>query len=238
MRQDLYTQMYHQEEYYWWHKAKRALVKQFLPPNPHLRILDIGCGTGKLMQELSHFGSVWGIDSNAQAIAFCRSRGLKHVYQQRLPQIKLKHKFDVITCLDVLEHIADDVAALKNINQLLKPDGRLIFTVPAYPWLFSYWDRILGHHRRYNPSRLKQILSAARLKSKKITYVYIFLVPLVIPFRFLRQIVFARKVPQSDFINLPNWAHQFLFKLARVEQKLLGLINLPFGLSLLCIARK
>ena len=169
MRSDLYPQLYSQEEYYWWHRAKHAAVKQFLFRQSNLRILDIGCGTGKLLQDLSQFGSVWGVDSNAQAIAFCRKRGLKRVYLQELPHIKLKQKFDYITCLDVLEHVADDTAALKNIYSLLNPRGCLILTVPAYPWLFSYWDKILGHYRRYTPFQLKQVLAHAHLKPIKIS---------------------------------------------------------------------
>jgi len=238
MRQDLYEQMYRQEEYYWWHQSKRALVKQFLPPKSNLHILDIGCGTGKLMEELTQFGSVWGVDTHPQAIKFCRRRGLKHIYLQRLPNLRLKHKFDVIICLDVLEHIADDLTALKTIHHLLKTDGRLILTVPVYPWLFSYWDKILGHYRRYTPSRLERVLKRAKLKPIKITFVYTFLLPLIVPFRLIRQIVFTRIKPQSDFINLPMWLHKLLFKLASVEHKFLRSYNLPFGLSLFCIVQK
>lgn len=238
MRQDLYQQMYRQEEYYWWHQAKRALVKQFLPRKSNLRILDIGCGTGKLLQELSQFGSVWGVDANSQAISFCRRRGLKYVYQNQLPQIKLRQKFDVIICLDVLEHIATDTATLKTINRLLKPNGQLILTVPAYPQLFSYWDKILGHYRRYNRKQLYNLITKSGLIPIKISFVYTFLIPIVIPFRLFRHWLFRHQKPQSDFIELPRLLHLLLLTLAKLEQRLLRYINLPFGLSLICIARK
>ena len=238
MRPDLYSQLYSQEEYYWWHRAKRHLVKQFLPTQRKLRILDIGCGTGKLLQELSASGSVWGVDSSTQAIAFCRRRGIKQVYQQQLPRLQLKQKFDVITCLDVLEHVADDTAALQVINQLLKPHGRLILTVPAYPWLYSYWDKILGHHRRYNRSQLYKLIIDSGLVPIKLSFVYSFLLPIVIPFRWLRQRLFRRQKPQSDFIELPRLLHRLLLVIAKLEQRLLSYINLPFGLSLICVAQK
>ena len=197
----------------------------------------------KSVVTLWHWTSpVWFKDlggwSNPQAIKFCRRRGLKHIYLQRLPNLRLKHKFDVIICLDVLEHIADDLTALKTIHHLLKTDGRLILTVPVYPWLFSYWDKILGHYRRYTPSRLERVLKRAKLKPIKITFVYTFLLPLIVPFRLIRQIVFTRIKPQSDFINLPMWLHKLLFKLASVEHKFLRSYNLPFGLSLFCIVQK
>lgn len=236
MRQDLYSDMYTQEEFYWWHKAKRQLVKQFLPRRKNLKILDIGCGTGKLMEELKPYGKVWGIDASKQAIAFCQQRHLTRVYHEDFP--KLKHvntQFDVITCLDVLEHIANDTQALRMIKKLLKPHGRAIITVPAYQWLFSYWDTILGHQRRYGNTELEQKVKKANLAIVKLSFVYSFLLPLVIPFRLIRHKLFRAKTPTSDFIKLPSVFHSLFFFLATIEQKIIAKATIPFGVSLLCI---
>ncbi len=238
MRSDLYQEMYHQEEYYWWHKAKRELVKKLLPRQNNLRILDIGCGTGKLMEDLRQSGEVWGIDVNPQAVNFCHRRGLKRVSLEKFPDITLHQKFDVIICLDVLEHIKDDHKAIAVISHLLKNNGLAIITVPAYQWLFSYWDEILHHYRRYYPRQLRRCFLGTGLKIFKLSFVYSFLLPLAIPFRFLRHRSFMKKTPTSDFIKLPQWIHAFFFALAKIEQLLIQYVNLPFGISLLCVAKK
>ena len=238
MRQDLYCQMYNQEEYYWWHKAKRNLVHRYIK-GKNLKILDIGCGTGKLLEELQPYGKVYGLDANPQALKFCRKRHLRYLFQGHFPQIpNINHQFDVIICLDVLEHIGDDQTSFQVIRKLLKPSGFAIITVPAYPWLFSYWDKILGHQRRYGKKDLKRLAKLAKLKVIKLSYLYSFLVPLGIPFRLIRQITSKNQTPSSDFINLPSKAHQWLLALAKVEHHLLKYINLPFGLSLFCILKK
>lgn len=241
MRSDLYAQMYHQEEHYWWYISRRNLVKQLLPSGRRLQILDIGCGTGKLLEELQDYGQAFGIDFNSRAIKFCRQRRLKLVYRDKFPSLRssLRRKtFDVITCLDVLEHIDDDTAALRTITKLLRPGGRLIMTVPAYPWLFSYWDEISGHYRRYSRPHLLQVLKKAGLQPVKISHLYSFLMPIAIPFRYLRHLLFKHKTPPSDFITLHPLVNNFLFSLATFEQFLLRYFNFPFGLSLVCIAEK
>lgn len=239
MRSDLHNQIYHLEESYWWYKSRRNLIKELLPKCKSLKILDIGCGTGKLMEELQPYGQIYGIDASPRAVSFCRSRHLQRVYKTTFPRHRhLKHhRFDVIICLDVLEHIRNDGLAIRTINQLLRPGGKLILTVPAYPWLFSYWDKISGHYRRYSTSQLQSLLSHAGFNIIKISHLYSFLLPIAIPFRFIRNHLF-KKSPKSDFIKLASGVNQLLFNLATLERVLLKYINLPFGLSLLCVAQK
>lgn len=238
MRPDLYTDMYWQEEYYWWHRAKRRLVKTLLPPKDRLKILDIGCGTGKLVEELQAKGEVWGVDINETAISFCRQRGLSRVFVGKLPVLNITEHFDVIICLDVLEHIKKDHLAIKNIQKLLKPGGKLILTVPAYQWLYSYWDKILHHYRRYSPQHLRNCFLGTDLYITKLSFFYSYLLPFVIPFRFIRQKKFTKKTPTSDFIKLPQWLNSLFFALAKVEHFFIQYVNIPFGISLLCIAEK
>lgn len=240
MRSDLHNQIYHLEESYWWYKSRRNLIKELLPKRKSLKILDIGCGTGKLMEELQPYGQIYGLDASPKAVDFCHRRHLHRVYQATFPKIHRsinQHRFDVIICLDVLEHIRDDRLALQTINRLLRPRGRLIITVPAYPWLFSYWDKLSGHHRRYSASQLLSLLDQAHLKIIKLSYLYSFLLPLAIPFRLIRN-HFFKQSPKSDFIKLASGVNQLLFGLATLERVVLKYVNLPFGLSLLCVAQK
>lgn len=241
MRPDLYQKIHKLEKDYWWYVSRRELIKQLLPQKPNLKILDIGCGAGKLLEELKSYGQVYGIDSSSQAVKFCKQRGLKHIYINKFPQVPksiLKKKFDVITCLDVIEHIEDDTKAIKTITNLLVPGGRLILTVPAYPWLFSYWDTMSGHYRRYSQHQLLNLINKSKLALTKITYLYSFLIPIAIPFRVIRHQFFKHKPPPSDLIKLHPLINKFLFSLAIIEQRIRSHVKLPFGLSLLCIAEK
>ncbi len=241
MRSDLYAQMYRQEEHYWWHISRRNLVKQLLPSGRRLHLLDIGCGTGKLLEELQGYGEAFGIDFNLQAIRFCHRRRLKRVYLDKFPKLRSslrRQTFDVVTCLDVLEHIDSETTALRTIKKLLRPGGRLIMTVPAYPWLFSYWDEMSGHYRRYSRDHLLRVLRKTGLEPIKVSYLYSFLMPIAVPFRYLKHLLFKHKTPPSDFITLHPFTNKLLLSLATLEQFLLRYVNIPFGLSLICIVEK
>ena len=108
MRQDLYKDLYIQEEKHWWHISKRNVVKGVLGAilhNRNLKILDIGCGAGKIMDMLSRFGTVWGLDNNKKALSFCKKRGFQHLMLADAAGTGFKDNFfDVVTMLDVLEH--------------------------------------------------------------------------------------------------------------------------------------
>jgi len=239
MRKDLYADLYHKERNYWWLKAKRNIVKVHLPSNSGLKTLDIGCGAGQLVYELSKKHQAFGIDKSAQAVKFCKKRGLKNIYQDNFPLLtKTYPKFDIITALDVLEHIENDQQAIIVIKKLLKKNGRLILTVPAYPWLFSYWDKILMHKRRYTKKGLARIVKKSGLEIEKISFCFSFLLPPVIPFRLIRGQMFKNQKPKSDFIALPRSLHSILFLMSRFEHFLLRYISLPFGLSLVVVAQK
>ena len=240
MQSHFYRQIYHLEEYYWWYRSRRNLVKQFLPSGKQLKILDIGCGTGKLMEVLQDYGEIYGIDASQQAINFCRQRHLEHVYRNKFPDSKHlgSKRFNVIICLDVIEHIFNDTKAMATINQLLSSGGRLILTVPAYSWLFSYWDQASGHYRRFSLAQITQLIEACGLKLVKTSYLYSFLMPIAIPFRLIKHHLFLNQVPPSDLVKLPWLINKLLFGLATLEQLLLSYIHLPFGLSIVCIAEK
>lgn len=234
--------MYHQESYYWWHKVKRNLVKsqvkKLIGTKKDNQLLDIGCGTGKLMEDLEIFGRVFGVDSSAISLDFCRKRGIKNVSKCRLSQQELPFKdnyFNVITCLDVIEHIENPIDALLEINRVLKPGGYLVVTVPAYQFMFSYWDRILHHKRRYTVGLLKKQLEKANFSTVKTSYFYSILLPLAIFVRILKSML---KNQSSDFMEMPPPINKLLFILFNLESKIVGLISLPLGLSIIGIFKK
>lgn len=236
----LYEDLYDSEETHWWHVSKRkicsALIKRFLQLKSP-RILDIGCGTGKNVEFFSGLGQIWGLDKSEHAINLCRNRGLHNIIQADAVNIPFcSESFDVIIMLDVLEHLDED-KTLAEVVRLLKPKGLLIATVPAYQSLWSQWDVQLHHQRRYNKKNLKSILKKNQLKILKISYIYSFLLIPVIFIRAVKSRVYRDKYPSDFEISSPfiNWLAGII---ARLESTMVIHSYVPFGLSLITVAKK
>ena len=154
MEKRLYEILYETEKQHWWYAVRRKIIRDLINayarPQKPIKLLDIGCGTGELLRELSPLGEVSGIDNSPQAIAFCKERGLKNIFLAEGTDIPFPDDaFDIVLCLDVLEHIKNDDAALKEIRRVAKPEGIIIIFVPTFKFLWGKSDE-LGHHlRRY-----------------------------------------------------------------------------------------
>lgn len=239
MRKNLYADLYQLEETHWWHKAKRELCSQFLRTvwkGKKLKILDIGCGTGGNMKAFEKFGEVHGVDISPDAIAFCKKRELKHVrigsaYRTKYPS----SSFDVVTMLDVLEHV-DDKKALSEVKRILRPNGILILTVPAYKLLWSRWDEALHHKRRYSKDEIISLLQSKDFAVCKCSYLYSFLFLPVLLIRSLKSAI-RMKEYSSDFRLNPGPTNWILLKLALLEHKIVQHLEIPFGTSVFCVAK-
>ena len=235
METQLYSEMYRQEKTYWWHVAKRKLVQSCVNGK---KVLDVGCGTGAMLSELKEKGfDVYGLDGSDQALQFCGLRGLEKklgLYPPQPPPYPAGG-FDTVLCLDVLEHVNQDNLLLANLKRVLKPGGRLIVTVPAYQFLWTYWDEMLGHKRRYHLPQIKRLVLESGLKIEKATYFFCPHSPAFVV-RLLKSKMSDRK--ESDFVDLPAPVNAFLLFAAAVERFLLRFINMPFGVSVLVIAKK
>lgn len=228
--------MFETEQTYWWHVAKRRLVTSFIPKGQ--KILDIGCGTGAMMLDLTKNGDfVSGVDGSPESLKFSKSRGLKKVSQADFEK-KLSEKnshFDIVTCLDVLEHISNDDQLLREFHRILKPGGKVYLTVPAYQALWTYWDVMLGHKRRYRKSNLVAKIEKNGFTVVWSSYFYSFLLPVALVFRILKN---TSRRQTSDFVKLPDIINNALLLLCQLERKVLNVITLPFGLSIIIIAQK
>lgn len=240
MQKYLYEDLYNLEEIHWWHKAKRNLVKFFLRNNlssKEIKILDVGCGTGKNIETFSKFGTVWGMDSADEAITFCKKRGLKKIVKGALEKIPFpKDYFDCVTALDVLEHV-DDEKATKEMHRVLKRGGVLIVTVPAFPLLWSKWDEVLHHKRRYTRKTMEELLKRNKFRIIKISYSYSFLFLPAFIIRIVKRILYRNYYP-SDFLMSNGIINSFLGKVAEIEKFFLINITIPFGTSLIAVVRK
>ena len=240
MQKYLYKDLYKLEDIHWWHKAKRRLVSYFLKNNIQNRtskILDVGCGTGKNLEVFSQYGKVFGIDNSSEAIAFCKKRGHKNIRLGNIEKLPYKkNTFSAITALDVLEHV-DDNKALLEIDRVLRPDGLLIATVPAFNFLWSKWDEVLYHKRRYTKDSLTKTLKKNNFKIVKISYIYSFLLIPALLIRSLKNIFYKDYYP-SDFILSNKVLNSVCGLIADFEKIFIINFKIPFGTSLIVVAEK
>lgn len=240
MKKYLYEDLYRLEDKHWWHISKRRAVHKLIEKystqeNP--KILDIGCGTGKNMEELQKFGDVCGLDSSPEALKFCGKRGLRNLKKGSAEKTNLKsNSFDIITLLDVLEH-TDDNLTLKEVKRILKPNGIIILTVPAFSWLWSRWDEVLRHKRRYTIRSFKKTLTNNHFYPTKIVYLYSFLVIPSLIVRKVKQKLYENFYP-SDFKLSSPLLNFLLNYLSKLEFFLADNFFIPFGTSIIAVAKK
>lgn len=125
-------------------------------------ILEVGCGIGNFSKDLRKYGSIFAIDINPEYIKKAKRFLGKKTGLGDIEKGKYffgGQKFDCIICINVLEHIRDDQAALKNMYKLLNKRGYLILLVPAFDFLYGEIDKSIGHFRRYNREDLQKILN-------------------------------------------------------------------------------
>lgn len=239
-----YDLMFRIEQTYWWYTGRRALVvnllRRWLRPVAPLAVLDVGCGTGANLLALRVLGETAGCDVSPAAVEYCRARGLAGVVLQELDRLPFPEaRFDLVTCLDVIEHIEDDVAMMREIGRVLKPGGAVLFTTPAHKALWSVHDESVHHKRRYARRELTDKLRAAGLAPARLTYLNGLLLPLIVPVRWLRDKVVRPKGVTSDFnLDLPAWMNAAFDLIFRSEWLWLRFAPLPLGLSLCALARK
>ena len=245
MRPELYEELYTQEATHGWHvgKCRRVLglIHRF-GSSQRQRCLDVGCGTGGFLNRLSDEGFAVGMDHQAQALQFCRARGNKRLVCSDLSRTPWPFKdaaFDVVTGLDVVEHVEDDAALVAEIHRVLKPGGIVVVNVPAFQWLWSYWDEWNGHKRRYTRFQLDQLMQKCGFVPKWSSYSDWLTLLAIAPLRWFKQ----RRVKKglkvgSDNAPLPGWANFLLLQYEQFETFVSRWIRLPWGTSVTWVGVK
>ena len=247
MRTESYRILFETEDSHWWLATRRDMVLDWVldwvrrraAGGADLRLLDVGCGTGRLLRDLRELGDARGVDASDEAIGFARERGVGDLVGKadfrHLPFVA--ESFDVITAVDTLEHIADDVGALEEWRRVLRPEGRLLIFVPAHRWLWSLQDEVSGHQRRYTTRTLRRAIDAAGLQIERMTYVSTLLFPVIFVGRlWLKVLRRFREITTENDLH-PAWSNALLRRIFRTEISLLRRVNLPFGASILCEVR-
>jgi SAM-dependent methyltransferase len=243
MQQHTYSIMYAVEGSHWWFAGRRRIIESFLkricqqlgPDRP--RILDIGCGTGANLEMLSQFGAAEGVDVSPEALAFCRQRGLQNVRQGEAEHLPFADgSFDLVTGLDVVEHLDDDVAGLKEMRRVLRSSGYALLFVPAFMFLWGVQDDVSHHRRRYSRAGLQRAVRSAGLEIERFTYANITFFAPILTGRLLMRATGFR--PASENNLTIGGLNGILGRILGAESSILRHMNLPFGVSAICVARR
>ena len=248
MNEREYEQMFKVEDRHWWYASLHELILEFVAKEQQsgrtLRILDAGCGTGRLCQLLEKFGEVEGCDLSQQAIAFSRARGLTAVSCADLNHADLgEERYDVVTSIDVLYHraVANDAEILAKFYRALKPGGLLILNLPAYEFLRSTHDIAVHTRKRYTRKELLPLLAEEGFCVERSTYRLGFLfIPIAfcrLAKRFLPRSPEAEEVASDVGLSTAS-VNSLLLSLVRAENLLLKRYSMPIGTSLFVTARR
>jgi ubiquinone/menaquinone biosynthesis C-methylase UbiE len=236
--------MVNHEDRHWWYRGRRRIVNDELARlqlPPGARVLDAGCGSGRMLDALSEYGEVSGLDTNPESVALARERGYADVREGVVESVPWPDRtFTLITMLDVLEHTADDRVALSELRRVTRPGGHLLVTVPAYQALWANHDVLNQHYRRYSRRTLHATALEAGWVVRRMTF---FNSLLLVPAAAVRISQRLRNEPsekhRSDVEIGPAWLYPVLELPLRAEAYWLRRPStLPAGLSLLALLRR
>jgi ubiquinone/menaquinone biosynthesis C-methylase UbiE len=243
MKKEFIQEMYEQEVLYWWHKGRRlvieGLLQNVLGSRTSLSILDVGCGSGIHLELFRQFGDVFGVDISEEAVAYCQEKGFQNVYQGKAEQLPFAdNSFDMLSAIELLEHLQNDEEVLREFSRVLRKNGFLFITVPAYQFLWTEHDEALNHMRRYTLPVLKKKLTNAGFQVQKGTYMVTFTSPLFV-YRIFKKILRRKDTrPQTLYVSVPFLVNKILIFSFYIEKAIVRWVPLPFGTSVVCIARK
>lgn len=251
--------MLKQEDRHWWYRGRRRIVLDELaqlPAGPELRVLDAGCGSGRLLDELRGYGHLTGLDLNPDSVEIARSRGHDDVVQGPVEHLPWDDEtFDLVISLDMVEHTADDRVTLRELRRVTKSGGYFLMTVPALRALWSSHDVFNNHHRRYDRKMMRVLAADTGWSIERMTYFNSLLLPPAAAVRLLQRMrhrdvirTGVRDVTNesqhgkhaSDVELTPPWMSPVLELPMKLEAKWLdrGRRTLPAGLSLLAVMRR
>lgn len=236
-----YNRMAERERSYWWHVGRLEIIdawlQKWVKPKKNAKILNVGCGTGGTLSTIEKYGKIQNVDVSDEAIKFMEKSGYK---VDKVKDHKLPYKdgsYDLVVAFDVLEHIEHHEEALAEWTRVLKKGGTVMFTIPAYQWLWSDHDVSLHHYRRYTKSMIKDIVPEDGT-IQRISYYIVFSLPMIVGFRFLNKILRRKTDSETSYVNVPDFINNLFISLLRAEASAHKIMTFPAGTSLITIIRK
>jgi len=258
---DQYQLIYELEDQHWWFCGKRNFIKTLLQQyyfsekaavkdknlsnksdssiKPPL-LMDIGCGSGKTMEDLSVLARIVGCDFHDEAIRLCKKRRDFPLLQASAESLPVcEDSFDIVCILGVIHHdgIKDDQKVLNEAFRVLKPGGVLILHEPAFNYLYSVHEKVTHVRERYNKLQISEKLVKAGFNIVRVGYYDFFLFPIAVLVRMARKVVRISS-SQSDIHHTPKLLNSILKSILFCEANLLKTRNFPFGLSVYAVSRK
>ena len=242
-----------EDKHAWFAGRTRAILKYLdleMPPRrpgEERLVLDVGSGAGNMAHHLAHYGHVIGLDYNPRPLTVAHQRALDATQGMGNFLPFPDNTFDLVALLDTVEHIADEFGVFEEALRVLKPGGKLMVTVPAFMWLWSYNDEINDHERRYTAPELRQKLELTGFRVKRISYNNFFLFPAIAGIRLLRpynpdlespHLTQDEDVYQVEMEPIPEPVNSILHFVGWLEAEMVQRFSLPFGTSVLCTAEK
>ncbi len=240
MDRQVYDTMRRVERDHWWFAARRRILADriaALALPPEAQILEVGCGTGGNLEMLSKFGQVRAIEPDAESRAYAARGGIE-VQDGLLPGglPPFESGFDLVAAFDVIEHVDDDLASVAALSRLLKPGGYFIATVPANAWMWSRHDELHHHKRRYALPAFRDLFAQAGLTVEKATHFNTLLFPPIAAVRLAKAAM--GDTAGGDDAMPGRGLNAILREVFAIETGLLGAMDLPFGVSILLVARR
>jgi len=247
MEIEKYKRMYDLEDSYWWfvakHKIVRSVIRYFYGEDTAgAYALDIGCGTGAFLDKMEQMDmKAYGLDMSREAVDFCRSRRKSRLLVGNVEgELPFRdNAFDIVTSLDVIEHVDDYRRVIEEACRVLRPGGILVITVPAFQFLWNQHDEVHHHKRRFVSKDIKAAIeSTGDLRTLKLSYYNFFLFFVVCLFRILKKTFRWNGKRKDDFISVPRLVNGLLCRIFSMESLFLKHLDFPFGVSIIAVARK
>jgi SAM-dependent methyltransferase len=238
-----YATTHELEGHNWWFVGTRRVCLDLLdgvvPPGPERRLLDVGCGTGILLESLRSRGRAAGVDLSPTALAFSRQRGVGPLVQAdggRLPVAGAS--VDGVTAIGVVEHLDDDRAAVLEWRRVLRPGGGLVLLTSAYRWMWSGHDVSNHHTRRYRAGEVRDLLASSGFRPVTVSYVNTALFPPIAVVDVLYRLRRGARppAPHKDTGEVPGPLNRSLLGVLELERRAIRRRPLPFGVSIVASA--
>lgn len=240
--------MYEVEDSHWWyvslHELIISVIRELGTRADKLRILDAGCGTGRLCHLMQEYGDVSGFDLSTDALDFCRKRGLNSIFQADLNSVQLRSSYyDVITSIDTLYHqgVNDEAAILRKFHNALKPGGILILNLVAHEFLRSTHDIAVQTRKRYTRNEVETMIHCSGLQTRLSSYRLGFFFLPVATYRLLRKLFHSgtdQSKVKSDVKPTGRILNRLLLQAARYDSRMVMKSAVPFGTSIFAVAHK